>query len=106
MYARCMFVYVCIILNRVRHRCKQTLIFSSTNHGQYFCSCVFVFNVSSQFIMGVNVQSGLRNKSIDFDIEIAMWLMVWDDRDEDDEEELVFGHSYINMIGGTCKLEQ
>ena len=35
-----------------------------------------------------------------------MWLMVWDDRDEDDEEELVFGHSYINMNGGTCKLEQ
>ena len=54
--------------------------------------------------MCVNVQFALRNNSIGFFIEIAMWLMVWDDRDEDDEEEL--GHSYINMIGGTCKLEQ
>ena len=82
------FFSLCIIVLDKRH-----VIFSSTNHGYYFCSCVFfVFNVSSQFITCVNVQFALQYKSIGFDIEIAMWLRVWDDHDDDDEEELVFGH--------------
>ena len=93
MDARFMFIYV-FIFQSVHHLSRQASCHIQLNKSQilFLFLCFFVFNVSSQFITCVNVQFALQYKSIGFDIEIAMWLRVWDDHDDDDEEELVFGH--------------
>ena len=86
--------YMFSFFSRVHHRSRQASCHIQLNKSRilFLFLCFFVFNVSSQFITCVNVQFALQYKSIGFDIEITMWLRVWDDHDDDDEEELVFGH--------------